>query len=325
LQVDNNADFASPIINQTLTTTSYTQPSALADRIYYWRVRAQDKAGNIGAWSTRWSFTVNAVPIAQPTLIPTNTPRPTRTPQPTLVPTDVPTAAPTATVTEIKPRLQVIESDQPFVVKSGAWTAYGEPATSGGQYLLSSTLTDTLDLTFVGSEVTVVYIKHPAVGSFAIAVDGAVMQVVDSVAAETVFGAEATISGLMYGQHTVQVYPVSGVVAIDAFRVELALEGVVPTATPVPTDVSAETPVPTDMPTEVPTDVPPDAPTDIPTEVPTETPVPTDIPTDMPTEVPTETPVPTEAPTLTLVPTDVPPEVPVEVEPPAETTEEPAS
>jgi hypothetical protein len=317
LQMDDNSNFASPIINRTLTTMSFTQPSALVDKRYYWRVRAQDAAGNLSAWSIRWSFTVNAVPLAQPTLIPTNTPRPTRTPPPTLVPTATvaPTNVPTATATEITSLMQVVESDNSLVVQSGGWAAYGEPSTSGGSYLLSSTLTDTLALAFVGSDVTVVYIQHPSVGSFAIEVDGAVMQVVDGIAAESVFGAEVTISGLVYGQHTVRVYPVSGVVAIDAFKVEMALQIVVPTETPVPTDLPAGTPVPTDVPMETP------VPTDIPTEVPTQTPVPTDIPT----EVPTETPVPTEASTLTPVPTDVPTEVPVEVVPPVDSTEEPAS
>jgi hypothetical protein len=179
--------------------------------------------------------------------------------------------------------------------------------------LLSGTPADALTIAFVGSEVTVVYIKHPSVGSFAIEVDGTVMQIVDGIAAEAVYGAEATISGLAYGQHTVRVYPVSGVVAIDAFKVELALQVVVPTATPVPTDIPAETPVPTDVPIEtlVPTDIPSETPvpTDIPTEVPTETPVPTDIPTEIPTELPTE----------------VPTEIPAEVTPVPEATEVPAS
>jgi hypothetical protein len=315
LQVDDNSNFASPIIDRNQTSTSYTSSTALSDRKYYWRVRAQDKAGNWSAWSTRWSFIVNAVPIAPPTLIPTNTPRPTLAPTqaPTMIPTNMPTVTPTETQvpTEITPLLQTVESDNPLVVQSGVWGLYGEPATSGGTYLLSSTLTDTLELAFMGSEVAVVYIKHPSVGSFAIEVDGTVMQIVNSVALEAVYDAEATISGLAYGQHVVRVYPVAGVVAIDAFKVEMALQVLVPTATPVPTNIPTVVPVETLVPTETP----------VPTDVPTETPVPTDVPT----EVPTETPIPTEAPMLTPVPTDMPTEVPVEVEPPAETTEEPAS
>jgi hypothetical protein len=296
LQLDNNSDFSSPILNKTLAGTAYTQPSALGDRTYYWRVRAQDEAGNWSAWSTRWSFIVNAVPMVQPTLIPTNTPRPTRSPQPTLiptatvVPTTLPTTAPTATPTTITPFLQVVESDNSLVMQSGLWGVYGEPAASGGTYLLSSTPQDTLTLAFIGSEVTIVYIQHPSVGSLAIEIDGTVMQIVDGVVAEAVFGAETTVSGLVYGQHTLRVYPVSGVVAIDAFKVEMALQVVVPTATPVPADI------PTDVPTDIPTDIPTDMPTETP--LPTETPIPTEAPTVVPTETPTltetlsETPVP---------------------------------
>jgi Leucine-rich repeat (LRR) protein len=321
LQMDDNSTFSSPIINRTQTTTSYTQPSTLTDKKYYWRLRAQDKAGNWSAWGARWSFMVNAVPIAQPTLIPTNTPRPTRTPNPTLVPTVMPTAiptmVPTATPTEITPRLQTVETDNLLVVKSGRWSMYGELAASGGTYLLSSTPADTLDLAFAGSEVIVVYIKHPAMGSFAIAIDGIVMQIVDGIASEAVFGAEATISGLVYRQHTVRVYPMSGVVAIDAFKVETPLEIVAPTQTPVPTDVPTDIPVPTGVPT------------DIPTEAPTETPIPTDTlaPTDIPTETPDPTAVPTEPPpeTPTAAPTETPTDVPTEEMPVPDATEEPAS
>jgi hypothetical protein len=182
------------VIDRTQTQRSYTPTTALVNGTYRWQVRAQDAAGNWSGWGIRWSFTVNAGSPIQPTIIPTNTPRPTRTPQPTLVPTDVPTA----TMTEIVSPLPVVESDQPIVVQSGVWAAYDDAAASGGRYLLSSAPTDTLTLAFAGSEVTVVYAKHPSLGSFAIEVDGMVLQTVDSVAAETIFGAEATISGLAY-------------------------------------------------------------------------------------------------------------------------------
>ncbi|MBY9000332.1 MAG: hypothetical protein KGD64_05425 [Candidatus Heimdallarchaeota archaeon] len=72
LQVDNNGDFSSPIVDQTFSVTAYT-PTVLGDGTYYWRVRAIDQAGNVGAWSSIWHFTVDTLPPSTPTLItPTN-------------------------------------------------------------------------------------------------------------------------------------------------------------------------------------------------------------------------------------------------------------
>lgn len=58
LQVDNNADFASPEVNQTgLTTVSHT-PDAMAEGMYYWRVSATGPCG-IGGWSATRSFAID--------------------------------------------------------------------------------------------------------------------------------------------------------------------------------------------------------------------------------------------------------------------------
>ncbi|MFX0063075.1 MAG: hypothetical protein ACFFC7_12935, partial [Candidatus Hermodarchaeota archaeon] len=54
---------------------SYT-PSPLADDTYYWRVRAQDTAGNWGAWSSVWFFTVQT-PTSHSTTTVTSTTIPT--------------------------------------------------------------------------------------------------------------------------------------------------------------------------------------------------------------------------------------------------------
>jgi hypothetical protein len=173
-----------------------------------------------------------------------------------------------------------------------------------------------LSLGFYGTQIEVVYVQHPALGTFAVEIDGVVMQTVNSLAGEGVFNVRATISGLFDGQHTLRVYPVNGVMAIDAFLVEQAAEPVLPTVVPTETLVP-----PTDVPTDIPTETP-IPPTDVPTDIPTETPIPpTDIPTETPvppTDVPTETLIPpTDVPIATPVPpTDVPTEVPAD--PPAE-------
>ncbi|MBN2099422.1 MAG: right-handed parallel beta-helix repeat-containing protein, partial [Dehalococcoidia bacterium] len=60
LQLDDNADFSSPVREEAgLTTSEYTVPEALLDGTYYWRVRVEDDAGNQRSeWTTPWSFTV---------------------------------------------------------------------------------------------------------------------------------------------------------------------------------------------------------------------------------------------------------------------------
>jgi predicted phage tail protein len=59
LQVDDNSDFSSPVVNKTgLTSSSCTVTTVLSKRVYYWRVRAVDKAGNMSAWTRAWSLTV---------------------------------------------------------------------------------------------------------------------------------------------------------------------------------------------------------------------------------------------------------------------------
>jgi hypothetical protein len=57
LQVDNNSNFLSPVINKdNITTTSYMAPSELSPGNYYWRVNSN--APN-AKWSNVWSFTIS--------------------------------------------------------------------------------------------------------------------------------------------------------------------------------------------------------------------------------------------------------------------------
>jgi hypothetical protein len=85
---------------------------------------------------------------------------------------------------------------------------------------------------------------------------------VNSSAPDAVFGARISLS-VTAGPHTLRIVPMSGVVAIDAFAVEVVAEPPVtseptvepPTATPAPADTaeptvdpSATTPAPPDVP-----------------------------------------------------------------------------
>jgi uncharacterized protein (TIGR02145 family) len=64
LQVDNSSDFTNPEIHKTsLTSSTYTPTTALADGTWYWRVRYLDNQDIWGRWSSTWSFIVEvAIP-----------------------------------------------------------------------------------------------------------------------------------------------------------------------------------------------------------------------------------------------------------------------
>jgi hypothetical protein len=228
------------------------------------------------------------------------------------IPIEIPTDTP-------GPALQLVEADSASVLQSGVWTAHDTAEASGGRYVYSSGgLEDVLSLGFYGTQVEVIYVQHPALGTFAVEVDGVVLQTVNSLAGESVFNARANISGLPDTLHTLRVYPVNGVIAVDAFVVEKLADLVMPTATVIPTENVIQTDIPTVVLTETP--VPPTETLVPPTDIPTETPVP---PTETPlpptaTDIPTETPVPptaTEIPTETPIPpTDTPAEPPTEPE-----------
>jgi titin len=248
VRLDSTPSFTQPIIPVAAALT-YRTPTPLSRGTYYWSVRALDPAGNASDWSPTWSFTVVAGVTVQND---ENTPVPTDTVEPTIV-------APTTTL------MQVVEAET--VTTSGTWTAYDSASASGGRYVYSSgSLDDTLTLSFSGTQADVIYIQHPALGSFAIEVDGTVMQTVSATSVEAVFGAKASVTGLAAGAHILRIVPVSGTIAIDAFAVELPVAAPEPTTEVVPTEAATEVPtetlvpVETEIPTEaVPTDVPPTA------------------------------------------------------------------
>lgn len=59
LQVDNNADFSSPVVSKTWVSYSYyTVTTSLSHGTYHWRVRSVDASGRISPWTADWTFTV---------------------------------------------------------------------------------------------------------------------------------------------------------------------------------------------------------------------------------------------------------------------------
>ena len=240
LQLDPDPAFSLPVVDAGAVLT-YKSPTPLSRNVYYWHVRSVDKAGNVSAWSETRSFTIVAG-VTSP-LLPTQTPVPTLEPtteltvEPTAEPTIQPTAGPTiepTTEPTFTPdsSLTVIESNDPRVVRTGNWTAHDTAQASGGRYLYSSgSNKDTLALTFSGSRVDVIFVQHPALGSFALVLDGTLIQTVNSNAQDAAFGARVSLS-MGAGRHTLRIVPVNGVIAMDAFAVEAVVE---PPVTPEPT------------------------------------------------------------------------------------------
>ena len=69
LQVDNNSNFESPLVNQAnLTMSDYTSISSFSDGTYYWHVRGRDSLENWGDWSETWSVTIDTQGPSAPSL-----------------------------------------------------------------------------------------------------------------------------------------------------------------------------------------------------------------------------------------------------------------
>jgi predicted phage tail protein len=65
IQVDNNANFSSPVYNSTVDASMREVVLALGNGTYHWRIRAINIMGKHGAWSEVWTFIVD-IPIAYP-------------------------------------------------------------------------------------------------------------------------------------------------------------------------------------------------------------------------------------------------------------------
>jgi len=66
LQVDDNADFSSPVTDVYISypETTYTLTAPLSDNVYYWHVRAEDGGGHWSDYSASWTIKVDTHPPA---------------------------------------------------------------------------------------------------------------------------------------------------------------------------------------------------------------------------------------------------------------------
>jgi hypothetical protein len=65
IQVDNQEDYSSPVIDSLVTNSAFTPSSALPDGVYYWRVRAKSNQNGCnvsGEWSDEYALIVSTAP-----------------------------------------------------------------------------------------------------------------------------------------------------------------------------------------------------------------------------------------------------------------------
>ena len=187
-----------------------------------------------------------------PTDTATSTPTDTATVTPTdtsVPPTDTPTATPdsqSASFSALQAQSVsgvLVESDAAEVTRSSGWRQMTEPAgASGGSYLMNSTPVDSLTLSFQGTQVNVIYVQGPSFGSFAIELDGVIVQQVSTNAPVYEFNDQFTVGGLSNGQHLLRILSAQGVVAIDAFVIQGSVNAAPPATLPA---LDTLTPTPT--------------------------------------------------------------------------------
>lgn len=120
---------------------------------------------------------------------------------------------------------RLIESDDPLVIQSGQWSFQSAPSASGGGYLYSNgSLEDVLTLEFEGTSLEVIYLQGPSLGTFTIVVDEVAVRTVIATSSDSAFNVRSIINYLEPGSHTLQIVPVRGVIAVDAFDVTVATE-----------------------------------------------------------------------------------------------------
>ena len=83
VQVDNNPEFSSPVVDEVDVPLSTFISPPLPDGTYFWRVSSMDDVGNESDFSSVDSFTVDTEPPSVPTFVPYD-PDPTNDNTPTL-------------------------------------------------------------------------------------------------------------------------------------------------------------------------------------------------------------------------------------------------
>jgi hypothetical protein len=307
LQLDPDPAFPLPVIS-TGNKTTYTPPTPLSRGVYWWQVRALDKAGNASDWSAPRSFEIVAgitaptveaptplateptAPIVEPTQPPEPTVEPTQPPGPTVEP-PTPPDSPLPMVTP--PVSETFDSKADWQAK-GLWKFGKNAGMEGGGWFADSTRRGALSLLTAPVLIDLSGAQTPSLrfwqrvglssGDLA-AVDvstdgGQTWQPLDQQRGHLAEWSERAVDLSAYHGQIVRLrfrldtpgtVP-KGETTVGWWIDDLTVQDVTvipPTATPIPTEEATMTPLPTEVPTETP----------VPTAAPTETPVPTQEPT----------------------------------------------
>lgn len=127
-------------------------------------------------------------------------------------------------------QLELVESNDHKVVRSGNWIQQTSPQSSGGSYIYSSgNKDDSLSLQFTGTTFEIRYVAGPGLGMMAIEVDNTVLRTVMTTAEQSLYQQTAIVNYLTDESHTLKVYSQDGdVIAVDAFYMEVAHSVVTP-------------------------------------------------------------------------------------------------
>jgi PKD repeat protein len=166
-------------------TCSYTHITTVAAGNYVWYIQPHIPGIGNEAWSAGQNFTVGVAPRQE--VLASGT----------------------------------IESNDPSVASTGVWQGQNTASASGGSYLYSSgDENDVLIVEFYGTSVEIVYVTHPSFGSFAIDIDNNIHRTVVTTTDEATFDNRAVVNYLDDGYHTLRIYSVDGIIAIDALVIE---------------------------------------------------------------------------------------------------------
>jgi len=135
------------------------------------------------------------------------------------------------------------QADDPLIVRDGLWNETADDGALADDLLISAATTNTLTLTFTGTQVDVVYVAAPGYGTFALEIDGVTLQIVDASAAQITYGKIATLAGLAPGQHTLRIVT-QGIVAVDAVSVDGQIIAQAVVAPPTPESTPEATAMP---------------------------------------------------------------------------------
>lgn len=110
-----------------------------------------------------------------------------------------------------------IESDDIRVMRQGDWQTLESPSASAGSYLINTSPNAGLSLMFSDTYIEIVYVAGPGLGTLAIEVDNTLIRTVNTAAPSLSFNQSTSVNYLSGGIHTLRVYAVEGIIAIDAF------------------------------------------------------------------------------------------------------------